>query len=88
MPANKSTGLVLIPLLLWICAATCLAAEAGRYETRSAHDPNGLGKFYMGREIAQVMGHEGADWLERSDREKEEHPETALAVLKLKRAAV
>jgi len=26
------------------------------YETRAAHDPNGTGKFYMGREIAQVMG--------------------------------
>lgn len=26
------------------------------YETRANHDPNGTGKFYMGREIAQVMG--------------------------------
>src|SRR4051812_554681 len=27
-----------------------------RYEFRNVHDPDGLGKFYMGREIAQVMG--------------------------------
>ena len=26
------------------------------YETRAIHDQNGTGKFYMGREIAQVMG--------------------------------
>src|SRR5436309_2187141 len=26
------------------------------YETREIHDPNGTGKFYLGREIAQVMG--------------------------------
>src|SRR5438094_8534398 len=27
-----------------------------RYETRKVHDPEGIGKFYMEREIAQVMG--------------------------------
>ena len=36
-----------------------------RYETRTNHDPDGIGKFYMGREIAQVMGHLAAGWLER-----------------------
>src|SRR5262245_36303093 len=55
-----------------------------RYETREDHDPNGIGKFYMGREIAQVMGHEGADWLERPEREAEEEPEKLLDALKLK----
>src|SRR5438309_1696918 len=41
--------------------------SAARYETRSVHDPNGIGKFFMGREIAHVMGHDngGAEWLER-----------------------
>jgi precorrin-6B methylase 2 len=43
-----------------------------RYEKRANHDPNGIGKFYMGREIAHVMGFAGADWLERSSREEEE----------------
>ena len=55
-----------------------------RYETRAQHDPNGLGQFYMEREIAQVMGHQGADWLERSEREKEEKPDEALKALKIK----
>jgi len=55
-----------------------------RYELRQEHDPNGIGKFYMGREIAQVMGHQGASWLERPEREKEEHCSKLLPALKLK----
>ena len=54
------------------------------YETRSEHDPNGIGKFYMGREIAHVMGHQAADWLERPEREKEERPDLLMPALKLK----
>jgi ubiquinone/menaquinone biosynthesis C-methylase UbiE len=38
----------------------------------------------MGREIAQVMGHQGADWLERPEREQEEHTDEMVALLKLK----
>jgi ubiquinone/menaquinone biosynthesis C-methylase UbiE len=37
-----------------------------------------------GRKIAQVMGAGGADWLERNERESEEHPDAALDALKLK----
>ena len=45
-----------------------------RYETKADHDPDGIGKFYMNREIAQVMGHLGIGWLERPEREEEEEP--------------
>jgi ubiquinone/menaquinone biosynthesis C-methylase UbiE len=55
-----------------------------RYETRQEHDPNGLGKFYLGREIALVMGHQAIDWLERTEREKEEQPTRLLDSLKIK----
>jgi SAM-dependent methyltransferase len=55
-----------------------------RYETRENHDRDGIGKFYQGREIAQVMGHQAADWLERPERETEERPELALPALKVK----
>jgi len=55
-----------------------------RYEHRAQHDPNGIGTFYMGREIAHVMGHQAADWLERPEREEEEKPELLLKALKLK----
>src|SRR5215471_15353216 len=53
------------------------------YEFRENHDPNGIGKFYMGREIAQVMGHQAADWLERPEREKEEQPDKLIPALKI-----
>lgn len=54
------------------------------YEYRTLHHPDGIGKFYLGREIAQVMGHEGARWLERSSRETSEQPQQAIAALHLK----
>ena len=55
-----------------------------RYEYKRNHDPNGIGKFYMGREIAYVMGYQGAAWLERSEREKEEEPAKLYKALDLK----
>ncbi len=54
------------------------------YTTNANHDPNGIGKFYVGREIAQVMGHQAADWLERPERQDEERPDLAIPALKLK----
>lgn len=59
-------------------------AVAPRYETRAEHDPNGTGKFYMGREIALVMGHQGAGWLERPEREQEERTDLLIESLALK----
>jgi SAM-dependent methyltransferase len=55
-----------------------------RYEHHEKHDPNGIGKFYFGREIAHVMGHQGADWLERPERQREERPDLLLDSLKLR----
>jgi ubiquinone/menaquinone biosynthesis C-methylase UbiE len=55
-----------------------------RYETRAKHDPNGIGKFYAGREIAQVMGHQAAGWLERPEREEEERTDLLVSALGLK----
>jgi ubiquinone/menaquinone biosynthesis C-methylase UbiE len=54
------------------------------YETRANHDPNGTGKFYMGREIAQVMGPGGIEWLDRREREEEEQPAKVLDSLDLR----
>jgi 2-polyprenyl-3-methyl-5-hydroxy-6-metoxy-1,4-benzoquinol methylase len=56
----------------------------GRYEWKAKHDPNGIGKFYMGREIAYVMGHSAASWLERPEREEEERTDLLLTALALK----
>ena len=57
-------------------------AVLAKYETRAA-SPDGIGKVWMGREISQVMGHPGIGWLERTDREKEEAPSKAIALLEL-----
>ena len=46
--------------------------------TYKVDDPNGIGKWYMGREIASVMGFEGMEWLERPEREAEENVATLL----------
>jgi FkbM family methyltransferase len=51
-------------------AATLSAQE--RYTLKSG-DPNGINKWYMGRQIAQVMSHFGIEWLERQEREQEEN---------------
>jgi ubiquinone/menaquinone biosynthesis C-methylase UbiE len=45
---------------------------------------DGIGKVYMGREIAQVMGHQGIHWLERPTRELEEQPRKAVEMMELK----
>jgi ubiquinone/menaquinone biosynthesis C-methylase UbiE len=45
---------------------------------------DGIGKVYMGREIAEVMGHQGAAWLERSNRKTEEQPQKLIDALALK----
>lgn len=78
--------------LVFLSGNSLLAQEAPksnqpakpRYETRKNHDPDGIGKFYMGREIAQVMGHLGIGWLERPEREEEEEPAKLMKALNLK----
>ena len=44
----------------------------------------GIGKFYMGRQISHVMGHAGATWLERPEREKEESTTEMIKCLNLR----
>jgi ubiquinone/menaquinone biosynthesis C-methylase UbiE len=71
-------------LVLEHCLYAQEATRPGTYEVRKEHDPNGIGKFYMGREIAHVMGHQAADWLERSEREEEERTSALIESLKVK----
>jgi ubiquinone/menaquinone biosynthesis C-methylase UbiE len=51
-----------------------------RFSTRTR---DGIGKYYFGREIAHVMGYQGIDWLERPERESEEHLAQLVDSLKL-----
>ena len=58
--------------------------DTSGYEIAPPRDPNGIGTYYLGRQIAHVMGHEGASWLERSGRRQEEGTDLLIRELKLK----
>ncbi|MEO8525642.1 MAG: methyltransferase domain-containing protein [Caldimonas sp.] len=45
---------------------------------------DGIGKRYMGRDIAGVMGWQGAGWLERGEREREERTDLLVTALALR----
>ena len=93
MLLNRLTFAILLSLLLPdFCSAAdtkkqdqaVVETNEKRYTFREDHDPNGIGKFYMGREIAHVMGYLGANWLERPQREEEERLTLLVRSLKLK----
>jgi predicted methyltransferase len=68
-----------------VCLLSAFAAVTqALYEHRDAHDPDGIGKFYYGREIAHVMGAGGVAWLERPEREAEERSDLLIAALGVK----
>ena len=77
----KAAALVLLSLL---CGLVAHAEPGERYEFRAVHDPEGIGKFYLGREIAHVMGPGGILWLERAEREIEEKPQLLIDALEIK----
>jgi SAM-dependent methyltransferase len=76
--------LILLPTVTLLFAAAPAAASEDdgpyRYGTASR---DGIGKFYMGREISHVMGHLGAGWLERPSREREERTDLLIDNLPL-----
>jgi precorrin-6B methylase 2 len=73
------------PLWISFLALVLLAAApASAQYSRTQRSPDGTGIVYMGREIAQVMGHLGADWLERPERVREERPDIVVSGMQLK----
>ena len=73
-----------VALLLVASAALAQpAAVAERYSAVPA-SADGIGKRYMGREISAVMGWQGAAWLEREEREREERTDLLLPMLEIK----
>ncbi len=67
---------------LFLTVSLCALGQ-DRYKIR-AGDPNGINKWYMGRQIAHVMSHYGIDWLEREEREMEENTSLLLKNLAVK----
>ena len=81
----KRTSCCALLALLTISANSEAIAqrEAPRYQSALA-SRDGIGKVYMGREIAGVMGWQGASWLERDERQQEERGDLLLRELGLK----
>jgi precorrin-6B methylase 2 len=61
--------------LFLLLTTSSLAAQENRYTLKDG-DRSGIGKWYMDREIAHVMGYQGMSWLERDERETEENTTT------------
>jgi ubiquinone/menaquinone biosynthesis C-methylase UbiE len=70
-------------LLFTFLVLSLFSLGQDRYKIRTG-DPNGINKWYMGRQIAQVMSHYGIDWLERKEREMEENTSLLLKNLAVK----
>ena len=68
-----SVLLLLLNILLFSNKSRAQNNTDGQKYIYKTGDYNGIGKWYMDREIAYVMGYEGIGWLERSQREKEEN---------------
>lgn len=79
--------LLTISLALPACArepaSAPVAGDSTGVYTLTDASPDGIGKVYLGREISFVMGHPGADWLERPTREAEERTDLLLDNLPL-----
>jgi SAM-dependent methyltransferase len=94
--SRKSSPTWLVVIAAALLGAGCGAPQADVAARSSASNPqsasyyefgkasrDGIGKFYMGREISHVMGHLGAAWLERPTREQEERTDLLVRNLPL-----
>ena len=73
----NTTLFQIIPLVIIALSFSFLGNAQTKYILKSG-DANGINKWYMGRQIAQVMSHYGIDWLEREERDKEENTSLLL----------
>jgi SAM-dependent methyltransferase len=80
---NQLKSIQYIVLSLLMCILYTNADAQSRYIYK-AGDPNGINKWYMGRQIAQVMSHFGVEWLERPERDFEENATLLIKNLQLK----
>jgi ubiquinone/menaquinone biosynthesis C-methylase UbiE len=69
-------------LALLLAVPTAQAADTGTPAYKQlAPNRDGIGKIYMGREISHVMGHQGAEWLEREERQQQERTDLLIEAL-------
>ena len=82
----KNFSIIIILISCFLTSNESIA-QADSIDTKYIYkrgDFNGIGKWYMGREIAYIMGFQGINWLERSEREKEEDVSTLIKNMKIK----
>ncbi len=84
MSMKPSTFAFIIFLFSFAQCSSQTSNKTDGIYTYKRGSPDGIGKWYMGREIAYVMGASGAAWLERDERQKEENTELAIKNMKLK----
>jgi FkbM family methyltransferase len=72
-----------ILLIAGLMPVSMMAQNPG-YDFDPDRSQGGIGKFYMGREISGVMGHQAAGWLERDQRTHEEMPDEVVANMGLR----
>lgn len=91
MPSFSNPLAHALALLISVSITSVFSADNPKEEKESIYQlgtasRDGIGKFYMGREISQVMGHLGASWLERPRREQEERTDLLIKSMKIKPA--
>jgi FkbM family methyltransferase len=80
-----------IVVSLLVCCVQCFTRQKSIAQipatdsvyTYRAASSGGTGKFYLGREIAHVMGASNCEWLDRGSRPQEEHTQLAIDKIKL-----
>ena len=83
-------------ILFLFCCAQCISyqnASAQKYNSDSLYTfrkvtPGGTGKFYLGREIAHIIGPSSVAWLDRDSRPREENTQLAIDKINLPPNAV
>ena len=93
---SRTPVVVSVAFALVLCATSCAGAREGATAASPSDGPyttgkpsrDGIGKFYMGREISFVMGHRGAAWLDRPERAVEEQPDRVVEGMTLAPDAV
>lgn len=73
-----------LALLLGFGLVVAIHAQPAQPYQAATPSADGIGKVYQGRDIAQMMGFDGAAWLERTERQREERADLLMAELALK----
>lgn len=77
--ARTLSGLLILSIAISGVVVRAEEIEHPGYEVAPERRTTGIGKFYMGREISFVMGHQAAEWLNRPGRIQEEMPDEVVA---------